>query len=301
MNEIKIDCDYCSPPRTLFRSAPSEGQAPEQWASNWKAVAPKFSGVGCGDCVGRYQLEDDGVDVGSGGSVQKKNVSQPQIDSINTSTGPRTGGTSLFITGAALEVGALTVKFGDEPCATVDSRTATSARVVTPPATYTLNVAERCHKLSLTITAGSLAVDEAITTDAGSTGTIRLIEESAYWVYFASLNETLEAMVGTNLTGGGSGGVATVDVVEDPDFAVGETISGLSSAMSGTVRNDSPLRVYAPSGGFSPDELVRGAASNALAKLTSSPAYSGLVDVTIENEHGQLLTGGSLSGAFTYA
>ena len=288
-----VECVYCA--LTLI-------QVQNASASYWKNDANINGGhhVECPTCGCRFKTADDGVDIGSGGGVCTKNISRPSLASLNVSSGSREGGNALIITGEALDVGTLVVKFAEEACPVVDNRTSTTARVVLPAATYTLNVLERCHKLTLDVITGSLSVGEAVTTLAGSTGTIRLIDGTTYWIAFANFAETLEAMVGTSLVGS-SGGTADIDSVEAVPFTVGETVFGLSSVVSGTVREDMPLLVYAPTGGFAPNELIQGADSGALAKLTGSPAYASLVDVSVENEYGQRLTGGTLSGAYTYA
>jgi hypothetical protein len=223
------------------------------------------------------------------------------IASLNVATGPREGGNALIITGSALEVGNLVVKFAGETSPLVDNRTATTARVVVPSATYALNIAERCYRLTLSLTSGSLAVDEAVTSEAGSSGLIRLIDGNIYWIAFTNFSETLDELIGTNLVGGGSGGTASVDAATAMDFNVGEVVTGLSSGAFAIVQDAPTLVVKSPTAGFAPDELVRGDNSGALVKLTSSPAYSGLVDVSVENEHGQRLTGASLPDTYTYA
>ena len=268
-------------------------------AAAWKAdAAAGGHPAECPSCGSVFTQEDDGD---PDGGVQPKDVSAPMVTSLNISSGPRTGGNAAFITGEALAVGNLVVKVGGKAAPMVDSRTETSARVVMPPATYQLNVAERCHKLTLTLTFGSLSVDEAITSTAGSTGTIRHIDGNQYMVAFVNLAELLEDMVGTSVIGGGSGGVATVTAASKPEFQVGESLNGLTSGSVGVVRTVVPLVVDSPSGGFSPNEVVSAPISGAFVKLGGSPAYSGLVDVIVENEYGQRASGGVLVGAYTYA
>jgi len=297
---ISLNCPYCA---TNFITATPQTEASEAaLRAAWKAQVSATPMIcECVSCNGSFQIADDGIPTVSGGSVELSNVSKPRIDSLNVAAGPREGGNVLIVTGHALDAGALVVKFADEASPTVDNRTETTARVVVPPATYMLSVLERCTKLTLSVVSGSLAVDEAVTSTAGSSGVIRLIEGSVYWIAFGTLVEELNDMVGTNLTGGGSGGVRQVDAAVEVPFTVGENVIGLSSVVVGVVRSDTPLAVVAPTGGYAPNELVQGASSGALAKLTSSPAYSGLVDVSVENEFGQRLAGGSLPGVYTYA
>jgi len=278
-----------------------------EWRKAWKQTTTASPSGGpqyhlkCEGCGAAFCIEDDGVDAEVGGLVERGNVSPPMIASLNVATGPREGGNALIITGEALEVGTLVVKFADEPAVAVNNRTVTTANVSVPRATYALNVAERCYRLTLTITSGSLSVDEAVTTDAGSTGLIRLIDGNFYWIAFTNRSETLDEMVGTSVVGGGAGGTATIDAAMEVDLNVGEVVTGLSSGAFAVVRDLAPLVVKEPTAGFAPDELVRGDISGALVKLTSSPAYSGLVDVSVENEHGQRLTGASLPDAYTFA
>jgi len=288
--EFNVICVYCD--AVLFTIT---GASAAAWK---KDAADGGFTIECA-CGGTFVTADDGVPVSSGGGVQIDNISAPQITSLNAVSGAREGGNALVISGHALDVGALVVKFGGRPAPVVDERTVTTARVVLPPATYTLNVLEQCHKLTLSITSGSLSIDEAITTTAGSSGIVRQIIGSDYWIAFANFAETLEAMVGTNLVGGGAGGTASISAATAVAFAVDEVVTGLSSGAFAVFR-DFPLVVNSPTAGFAPSELVRGDTSGALVKLTSSPAYSGLVDVTVENENGQHSVGGALSGAYTY-
>jgi len=293
---ISLDCSYCG--ANFVTAAPAENQDPAVFRSQWKALAQRAPVCACASCHGSFVISDDGE---PSGIVKLQNVSTPQITSLNVVVGAREGGNALIITGEALEVGTLVVKFAGRPCSIVDNRTRDTARVVVPRATYAINVLEQCHKLTLNVTPGVLAVDEAVTSDAGSTGVIRLIEGSTYWIAFANLAETLDEMIGTNLTGGVSGGVASVVIATAVEFLVDEAVTGQSSGAFAVVRDAQPLVVTSPTTGFAPNELVRGDSSDALVKLTSSPAYSGLVDVSVENEYGQRLTGASLPGAYTYA
>ena len=91
-----------------------------------------------------------------------------------------------------------------------------------------------------------------------------------------------------------------MNAIEFPSFSDGEFVYGISSAAQGTLRLTYPLLVDAPSNNFVPFEVFKGGASQAVARL-GNPAYSGLVDVSVENEYGQREFGGALLGGFTYA
>jgi len=308
MASFSISCDYCpvsNPPIIEFTS--SGDQTDEDFARAWKATTtagpgggPAYAALHCPVCGATYQVVDDGTPVEQGGIVTKQNVSRPRIDSISVTTGPREGGNALVITGSALDVGGLKVRFAGIEAQTVDSRTATPARVVVQYATYTLNIAEQAHKVDISSVSGSFVLDESVTTTAGSTGVIRLIEGSALWIYFSSLSESIQDMSGSTLTGGISGASATVVSASAIPFLQGETISGMTTGATGTVVSTSPFTVKGPSAGFGPEELVRGSNSGAILRLTASPAYSGAVDVEVENEFGQRTVGARLVSAYTY-
>jgi hypothetical protein len=247
-------------------------------------------------CFGTFRIVDDASPFGS---VMLHDISSPRIDSVNVSSGSRTGGTAVFIQGGALDVGTLVVKFRGVASPQVDQRTATTARVVTPPASYTLNVAEVCCRLVLTPLLGSLSLDESFTAVNGSTGTVCRISGSAHNVSFSTLVGSLSALVGTNIVGG-SGAVATVSSASAPNFQAGEMVSGLTNAAVAVVRASGPLVVDAPTGAFVEDELVLGATSGAVARLAPSAPYSGAVEICVENEYGRRVAGSSLVGALTY-
>ncbi len=300
MNELIISCEYCTGQDELIKATVPDHVSAIKWRQAWKQNAPKFKRITCGTCGGTFEMEDDGVAAESGGLVVRKNVSTPAIQSLNVSTGPREGGNVLIVTGNRLEVGALVVKFDGKPAPTVDERTITTARVVVPQGCYRLNVLEHLHVLTLTITSGALVLNEAVTTDGGSVGVIRHIDGSTYMVVFQTLVETPAAMVGTSLIGGGTGGTADIDAADLLAFTDGEQVLGLSSGAYGVARGGTLLTVDNPTTSYASDELVKGETSGAMVKLTGSPAYSGLVDVTVENEHGQRVDG-TLIGVYTYA
>jgi len=82
-------------------------------------------------------------------------------------------------------------------------------------------------------------------------------------------------------------------------FIVGEEVRGALSGATAVLKTEAPLVVDNPLRAFLPDEEVNGVASGARVRLSAQP-YSGTVDVTVENEHGQRINGGTLAGGFTY-
>jgi len=92
-----------------------------------------------------------------------------------------------------------------------------------------------------------------------------------------------------------------LDVAEvtTPGFIVGEGIYGTDSGARGVVKSIKPFVVNAPTLPFDPNEEVVGVASGSRLVLSGSP-YSGAVDVTVENEHGQRVVGGAVLNGFTY-
>lgn len=308
MPEFTIDCTYCVGTPTLLSASLASEQDPTAWGENWKATltagpggGPQVRGVECPECGAEFGMEDDGIPADQGGTIQQTNISRPTLASLNAVTGPRTGGNALVITGSRLELGTLIVRFDGKPALTVDQRTLTTARVVVPQGCYRLNVEEHLHVLTLTITSGALIVNEAVTTDGGSVGVIRHIDGSTYKVIFQTLVETPAAMVGTRLVGGGTGGTADIDEADLPVFTDGEQVFGLSSGAYGSARGGTLLIVDNPTTSYSSDELVQGESSGAMVRLTGNSPYSGLVDVSVENEHGQRVVNGTLIGAYTYA
>ena len=87
--------------------------------------------------------------------------------------------------------------------------------------------------------------------------------------------------------------------VSTPGFIVGEEVYGADSNARGAVKSIKPFVVKAPTAHFAPNEEVVGTASGSRLRLSASP-YSGAVDVTVENEHGQRAVGGVVLNGFTY-
>lgn len=91
-----------------------------------------------------------------------------------------------------------------------------------------------------------------------------------------------------------------VEEINRAGFIIGEEVRGAVSGSRGSIRTITPFVVDAPTLPFAPHEEVVGQASNARLTLKGAP-FSGAVDVTVENEHGQRLVEGTLPGGFTYA
>lgn len=295
---LTIECCYCDHEAPLFSSAPSLGQTTEAWRRSWKQIAQRQPGyvVACADCGGAFSIVDDGIPLESGGFVSSQSVSTPRIDTLSLTSGVRPGGEALYIFGSALDVGNLVVKFGGRTAQAVTNRTGTQARVVTPIGVFSLPGAAMLHRVRLANLAGTLSVGTTLMFTDGSRATIRRVDSpTVYWVRFSVLKNSLAALTGQVASGsGGSGPVAEVTAAS---LIPGEGLTGMTSGARGALIT--PFRVSAPSGEFAAGEVVRGDASGACA-LLGSPAVSGLVDVTVENEYGRRHTGGTLVGGFTY-
>ena len=298
MPEISLSCACGNCTQAFLEIDPKGGVSGEALRAHYKTRTMRIHCVACG-CY--FETVDDAVDVSAGGSIMLQSMAKPQVDSINIDTGIRSGGQAVFIAGHALDVGDLIVKFGGTAALAVDQRTADSARVITPPATYSLKTVRQGHRLEITPTHSTFQLNEAVTTTAGSSGTVVRISGNTFWVIFDSLVETLEDMTGTNLVGNTTSAVASIDAVTLPEFQPGETVSGETTAAMSTFRSLRGMIVDAPTAAFAPNELIFGAVSGALARLSPNVPYNGAVDITVENEYGQRRDGGTLSGAFAYA
>jgi hypothetical protein len=294
MADFSIDCAYCPPPNMLMAFAPASGQEPEAFDAAWKQVADTYM-IACPDCGSQYGLEDDPT-----GSVQRNNMSTPKIDSLNVGSGARTGGEALIIFGTALEVGDLVVKFGGKPAQAVTDRTATQARVVTPVGQYTLDVTYHLYKYTFASISGTFNAGDTITTTKGSSGKLHVVSGNDYWIGWTSLiGESPDAMVGEVFSSSGGGATQSVASSVAVDFIVGEGVRGVTSGAQGGAKTISPFVVDAPTASFADGELVIGTASGAYLYV-SAPAYSGYVDVTVENEYGQRADGGAVVDGFAY-
>lgn len=296
-SHLHINCTHCSEPNSIMSFSPAEGQTEEEFAAAWKAAATTFKSVSCG-CGSRFRIECDGVNACSGGFVKVIDVSSPRIDSLNVTGGKRFGGEALIISGSSLDIGNLIVKFGGIPAQAVTNVTPSHARVITPTGQYSLNVQEILSKYTFTSTSGDFSVNDSITTAQGSKGTIRVVSGINYWIGWTVLHETVASMVGMLLTSS-SKGARVVASCSTPEIHVGEGVIGLTSKARGAVKSAAPLVVNKPTAAFAAGELVRGDASGAYVLLANQP-YSGAVDVSVENEHGQRVVGGVVKNGFTY-
>jgi hypothetical protein len=291
---ISLDCPCCGVPFLTATQRP--GQTEEEFRAAWRALTTSVPVCNCTGCEMSFKVTDGGNPMVA---VSLTNVSKPRINSVNVATMPRTGGTNIVIHGQALNVGNLVVRFNGVAAPQVDQRTATSARVVTPPGSYLLNVAERIVRLVLTPLLGSFSVGESFTTNGGGTGVVRRINGNQHAVFFANIASGLSSLVGTSIVGN-SGAVATVASADIPRLQVGEVVSGSISAAMAVVRTVSPLRVDSPTCGFVVDELVTGTTSGAVVRLAATAPYSGAVAITVENEYGKRLVGSSLINVLSY-
>jgi hypothetical protein len=296
-SHLHINCTHCPEPNAIMTFSRAEGQTEEEFASAWKAAATTFKSISCG-CGSRFRVECDGIEVNSGGFVQVTDISSPRIDSLNVVGGKRFGGEALIISGSSLDIGKLVVKFGGNPAQAVTNVTPSHARVVTPTGQYTLNVQEVISKYTFTSTSGIFNVNDVITTAQGSIGTLRLINGNDYWIGWSVLNETVASMIGMLLTSS-SKSARVVASSATPAHLVGESVHGLTSKARGAVKSTAPFVVNKPTAAFVAGELVRGDASGAYVLLANQP-YSGTVDVSVENEHGQRVVGGVVKNGFTY-
>lgn len=308
--EFKIDCNYCDPPKTLFKISLPPLADEMTWRRAWKSTltggingGPQFTNMRCA-CGAEFTFEDDGISVEDGGLVKKKNVSRPKITGLTLSGGARDGGAVVTIVGAALDHGSISVKF-DKNIAKIKERTSNSVTVEAPYGCYRLNVAEGpLRKLLITKIAGNLINNEAFTIgNTGITGSIRCINSDSIMVAAPSLStEDWIRLVGETLQGSSSGASVRISASHVPVFISGEQLVGLLSNSSGVFRADpTSFIVDRPTNSFAPREPVVGLSSGAAIILEKSPAYSGAVDVSVENELGQRLDGSSrIKNGFTY-
>jgi len=296
---INCTCTQCEPPVSIMEFAPGPNQTDEMFAAAWKANAATFANITCPCCGGQFRLEDDGVDVGSGGFVLVKNVSKPRINSLSLTTGARTGGEALYINGSSLDIGALAVKFNGKPALAITNRTATRARVVTPIGEYKLLIEERLAHHELRSITGTFLVGDTVSTAARLLGVLRDIEGASYLIGWRNLTTTAKSLVGTRVESS-SGGSAIIATGSLPSFIDGEALVGQRSGARAVARNVDSLVAAAPSAAFVSGEIVRGGASGACVLLSGLAPYTGVVDVSVENEYGQRVVGGVVKNGFTY-
>ena len=281
-------CGRCA--ATLFEVVNADAQA-------WKTLAG--AGCHCTTCPGCgccYDIEDDS---NPSGGVQAVDKSQPKIDSINLGTGPIAGSTVVRVNGSAFQVPGTTptVKFGGlaAPAPTVLSDVAMDA--TTPAGKARLLATLFTRVLHGTVTAGPFQVGDVIT--GGTSGeTAEVMEVGAGYLLIKDLSGPLTAS--ETLTGSGSGASAPYTGNGDPNFANGETITGVTSGATATCIDGPGLVIQSPSGPFTAGEEITGGSSGARAQLANPTWYDGTVDVSVENDHGQRHTGGSLTGVFEF-
>lgn len=140
--ELTFSCQYCGPGQQVGPHVTHDPTTADEatWRQYWKDRATNNRDIECAMCGAQYDLEDDGVAAGSGGGLQKKNVSRPKITSIDPTSGPEAGGTTISISGDALEVGTLAVKFDGVNATNMQNRTANSVDVDAPAGTGTVDV-----------------------------------------------------------------------------------------------------------------------------------------------------------------
>lgn len=284
-------CGRCA--ATLFTVANADAQA---WKDDAASGGHKAT---CGGCGCSYTTKDDGTDVGSGGGVTALDVSQPKIDSINIATGPIAGGTVVRVNGSAFQVpGATpTVKFGGASNVTsVISDAAIDAS--TPAGKAKLLLAVNYERVLIgTVTGGPFAVADVIT--GGTSGeTAEVMGVGAG--YLLIKDRTGDFTASETLTGSGSSATAPFTSMGSASFADAETITGQSSGATATMLSAAALEITGPSGPFTAGEEILGASSGAMAQLDNPTWYDGTVGVSVENDHGQRQSGGSLAGAFQY-
>lgn len=301
MPGFDITCAYCPPPNSIMAFTPAEGFSEEEFGRAWKARVVNYPNIECAECGAQFKAEDDGTPASEGGSIQGTNVSRPKIASVDIDVGTAQGGTRVTITGKALDVGTLAIKFGGEEGLAVNQVNATTAEVTTPPGVYRLKLGDAGTFVKMTsggTGSGTFQVGEVVSAPGGKTGTIRHISDTILVV--ESVGPDFE--VGDHITGASSGADWDIVAYSIPTFLAGETIQGLSSMAQATMRDIVPLIVKAPTGAFGPNEYVLGQASFAMVKLAIIKPYSGIVDIELSNEYGTRRDGSStLQSGYTYA
>ncbi len=295
---ISLDCSYCE---LVFLSAtPAVGQKSEVFLAAWKADATANSDVyHCVDCGARFNIEDDGLDVGSGGSVRLDDISAPRIDSLTIGSGARTGGEALYITGSALDLGGLVVKFGGKWAPAITNVTSTQVRVVTPQGIYRLKVAEELTMFNLSARSGSISVNEDVRVNGEIIGRVHVVVGALCGLVAYENISPLSNLVGGVMIGQNSGAFGTIDTAGQTQLIEGEEVVGQASGAKGVLKALDGYVVDNPTSAFVTEELVKGSASNGYVRLQATP-YSGAVDVEVSNGNGQRLVGGTLKNGFTY-
>ncbi len=268
-------------------------------AAAWQAVAAQGGDPAhCTACGSRWAVEDDGS-----GGIQRKDVSQPKATSLGTAqSGPLAGGTTIRVNGEAMSVpgSSPVVLFNGVPGTNVVVLNDGAIDVDAPPGSVALDFVEVCRRFDVgTVSNGPYQAGESVVGGtSAATGTVREVGAGYIMVAVTSSVAFQEA---ETVTGNTSTASATLNTLSTPVFQSGETLTGQTSGETATVDALLPrVRASALSGSFSADELLKGAISGALYKLSSTP-MDGTVDVVIESDvYGRRGVDQTLSGAFQY-
>lgn len=118
--DFQITCPCCGD-EVLVDVRNASLAAWQEVVANGQMVDCTCEGCGCA-----YNPAD------AGGSISQVDVSRPAIDSINVETGSVAGGTAVIITGHALDIGTLVVKFDGVQATNLRNNTGGSVTVDTP-------------------------------------------------------------------------------------------------------------------------------------------------------------------------
>ena len=250
---------------------------------NWRALAVSGDRRMCGICGCICRLTDGVTQIGV------VSVATPRIDSLDVTTGPLSGGTTVNISGHGFLHGTLAVKFDGVSATIVGSPTWTSVQVTTPPGRVQL-IESGQHQVRLAVTgvSGTFMPGEPLASSSGfGVGFVGSFASGYLYV----INYPLNLPAGNVISGVTSGATATVGVV-GLDFEVGETATGQTSGATATVLQRYPLRVGPVTGAFTAGEWVLGATSFAKVQLDATTPSSQSAMVTVQNENGIRPLGG---------
>jgi len=287
----------------LFQAEKPDHLAAEVFLQAWKDDANNQNGHGfeCPGCGGYFRTQDDGIPAGDGGGLMLLDESKPRIDSLTIGSGSRTGGEALYINGASLDSGTLSVTFAGKPVKELTDITTSSARVVSPVGTYRLlPEGDELVKLSLSNRSGTPALNEELRQGSKRVGVIRLVEADEIRITLDSgFTNSITSLIGNTVKGSSSGFTATVSTAIRPEFIDGEEVVGQTGGAKGVLRSREEWIVDSPTRAYQAGELVKGSSSGTYIRLVT-PAYSGAVDVAVSNERGQRDVGSVLKNGFTY-
>ena len=261
-------------------------------AAAWQALVTRQPHVAtCPHCGSRYAIEADGD------GLIAVDKSRPGISTIVPERGTVLGGTRVRVNGSRFTTSPPNVRFGSAVGLNVNVISDTALDVDAPAGSLRVVLDDHYVQLSHVNASGSFQNGEVITGSTSSAqGTIKALGAD-----YLLVETTTGAFVGgEHITGAASSTTAIVTNVALRQFHLGETLQGVASGNTAVVTSVSPLRVGSTtSGGFSNGEEVFGITSNARAKL-GSPWYDGLVDVTLDNEHGERDSGGRLQLSYEF-